>query len=348
MNDEKLPELGKIHPEFFDSVIYPRLGAKDNSILIGPTHGIDYGVIKLGETCLSFSTDPFFIVPAYGFARAAWFAFHIIMSDVAVSGLLPRYLTVDLNLPPSITEAELSEMWGAVDREARKYGVSIITGHTARYAGCNYPMVGGATSIATGTNAELRGPHRVKRGDLVVITKGPAVETTGLLAISFPGKFESAFGKEFQKKAEDIFFQMSVMDDCAIARRFKGVHAMHDATECGIWGGLFEMARAGNYGLRIEKERVVKQDVIVKTCEHFGIDPFTSISEGTLLAMVAAEEAEELVEEFKRNGILSSIAGEVVDRRDGIKIKENGRSTELDHPKIDPYWGLMEKLSKEI
>ncbi|MFH0796002.1 MAG: AIR synthase related protein, partial [Candidatus Omnitrophota bacterium] len=109
--EEKLPELGKVHPEFFDRIIFPRLGAKDKNVIIGPRHGVDYGVVKIGDTCLSFSTDPFFIVPAYGFSRAAWFAFHIIFSDVAVSGLKPKYLTIDLNLPPEITEEQLTEMW---------------------------------------------------------------------------------------------------------------------------------------------------------------------------------------------------------------------------------------------
>jgi len=344
---EKLPELGKIHPEFFDRVIYPRLGAKDSSVLIGPQHGVDYGVIKIGDTCLSFSTDPFFIVPAYGFSRAAWFAFHIICSDVAVSGLKPRYLTVNLNLPPEITEAQLTEMWETVHREAEKYEVSIVTGHTARYAGCNYPMVGGATAIAQGTKTELRGPHRVRIGDQIVITKGPAVETTGLLAISFPEKFKTAFGADFQKKAEDVFFQMSVMDDCAVARKFPGVRVMHDATECGIWGGLYEMARAGRYGIKVEQDLIVKQEVIIKTCEHFQIDPYSTISEGTLIAVVDPKEAGELVSAFTKNNILSSIVGEITGKESGLKIIAGGRTFNLEHPVTDPYWGVTEKLLKE-
>lgn len=344
MSEDKLPELGKIHPEFFDRVIYPRLGAQDKSIIIGPCHGVDYGVLKIGDTFLSFSTDPFFIVPAYGFSRAAWFAFHIIMSDVAVSGLTPKYLTVDLNLPPEIKESELEEMWESVHKEAKKYGVSIITGHTARYAGCNYPMVGGGTAIAIGPESELRGPHKVKQGDKIIITKGPAVETTGLLAISFPQKFIDAFGDKFQKDAENIFYQMSVMDDCAIASKFPGVHAMHDATECGILGGLYEMARAGDYGMHVEKDLIVTQDVIMKTCEHFKIDPYIAISEGTLIAIVDPNEADLLVGEFKWKGIVSSVVGEVTDKANGVEILEKGVSSKLTHPRVDPFWSVFEEL----
>ncbi len=343
---EKLPELGKIHPEFFDRVIYPHLGVNDKNIIIGPRHGVDYGVLKIGNKCLAMSTDPFFIVPSFGFKKAAWFGFHIIFCDVAVSGLIPKYLTIDLNLPPEMKESELEEMWETVHAEAKKYNISVLTGHTARYTGCNYPMVGGATSIAVGTFKELRGPHKVKVGDKVIVTKGPAVETTGLLAVLFPHKFIEVGGKDFQREAEGVFYQMSVMDDCAIARNFEGVHVMHDATECGIWGGLYEMARAGNYGLAIEEDLIPIQPVIKKTAELFKFDPFCAISEGTLIAMVDKRKADSVVKALNKKGILSQVVGEVVPKSKGLKITKNGKERTLEYPKVDPYWVLAAEFSK--
>lgn len=346
MNKEKLPELGKIHPEFFDRVIYPRLGVSDSNIVIGPRHGVDYGVVRVGDQYMAMSTDPFFVVPAFGFARAAWFAFHIIFCDVAVSGLQSKYLTIDLNLPPEMTEDQLAEMWEAVHKEAEKYNISVVTGHTARYTGCNYPMVGGATAIAVGSENELRGPHKVKVGDRVVITKGPAVETTGLLAVLFPQKFIEVGGDEFQKKASDVFDQMSVLDDCVIARQFSGVRVMHDATECGVWGGLYEMARAGGYGLRIEKQLIPMQPIIKKTAELFDFDPYCAISEGTLLIVVDRREESELVSALNKKGIISMVVGEVVPPGEGVVVIDAGGKRKLEHPKVDPYWVLVDKLSK--
>lgn len=346
MSEEKLPELGKVHPAFFDRVIYPHLGAKNRDVVIGPRHGIDYGVIKVGGKYLAFSTDPFFIVPSFGFSKAAWFGFHIIFCDVAVSGLIPKFLTIDLNLPPEMKESELEEMWETVHAEAKKYGISVITGHTARYTGCTYPMVGGATSIAVGRKRDLRGPHRVKVGDRIIITKGPAVETTGLLAVLFPQKFIAAGGAAFQKEAADVFYQMSVMDDCAIARQFSGVHVMHDATECGIWGGLYEMARAGKYGVRVEENLIPIQPVIKKTAELFNFDPFCAISEGTLIAIVDRKDADGLVKAFRRKGILSAVVGEVLPQKRGLKIIGPDEERPLEHPKVDPYWILAAQFSQ--
>jgi len=346
MSALKLPDLGKIHPEFFDRVIYPRLGAPDDCIVIGPRHGVDYGVVRIGDKVMALSTDPFFIVPSLGFARAAWFGFHIVVSDVAVSGLMPKYLTIDLNLPPETTEDQLEELWSAVHREALRYGISVVTGHTARYTGCNYPMVGGATAIAVGDERHLKGPHRVKIGDEILITKGPAIETTGLLAALFPGKFVEAGGEAFQKEAAAVFKQMSVLDDCAIARTFKGVHVMHDATECGIWGGLFEMARAGGYGLRVERDLIPVQPVVKRTAEIFDFDPFCSISEGTLIVAVDGRDAGELVAALAAEGISSACCGEIVPEKEGVKVIRGGGATELKHPVVDPYWKLAAELSQ--
>ena len=344
---DRLPELGKIHPEFFERVIFPRLGASDPSVLIGPRHGVDYGVIRLGEHVLALSTDPFFIAPAYGWRRAAWFAFHIVVGDVAVSGLRPRYLTVDLNLPPELDEAGLTEIWDAVHTEASRYGISVVTGHTARYAGCAFPMVGGATIIGVGTEAELRGPHRVRPGDRVVITKGPAIEASGLLTATFPEYFRTRGGADYQQRAEALFAQMTVLDDAALARTVAGVRVMHDATECGVWGGLVEMAQAGGYGLRLEQARIPLQPEAARTCELAGIDPFAAISEGTLLAMVAREDTERLLDLFRAQGILAAEIGEVRPAAEGlVRILPDGERQPLVHPRVDPFWGKFEELLK--
>jgi hydrogenase expression/formation protein HypE len=347
MNNEILPELGKIHPEFFDKVIYPRLGVPDKDLIIGPNHGVDYGVIRYCDKVIAMSTDPFFIVPSLGFRKAAWFAFHIVMCDVAVSGLMPKYLAVDLNLPPEMKESELEEMWDAVHEESKKYNITITTGHTARYTGCNYPMVGGATSFAIGDEKDLKGPHLVKPGDHIVITKGPAIETTGLLAVLFPEKFIKAGGEEFQKEAASIFDQMSVMDDCAVARQCEGIRCMHDATECGIMGGLYEMARAGKYGIKVDRDRIAVQKVIKMTAELFGFDPFVSISEGTLIAIVDRKHSDKLVSAFNDKGIIASVVGEVTPASEGLKIQSSGETLELVHPKVDPYWQLAAEFSSK-
>ena len=129
----ELPEMGKVSRSVFDGLILPNLGAADPRVIVGPQHGVDVGVVDIGGgRVMAITADPVFIVPQYGWSRAAWFAVHILASDAATSGLAPTWMTVDLNLPLSMTREELSEMWQTFSREADRLGIAIVAGHTGR------------------------------------------------------------------------------------------------------------------------------------------------------------------------------------------------------------------------
>ena len=343
---DELPKLGKIHPEFFNRVIYPKLGSADLSVIVKPQHGVDFGVIDLGDKVMALSTDPFYIAKELGIEKAAWFAVHIIASDVAVSGIKPGYLSIDLNLPPEITEDELTRLWNAVDSECKELGIAISTGHTARYAGCNYPMVGGATMFGIDKKEKLVIPN-AQAGDNIIVSKGPAIETTGLMSAYFPGFLEKKYGKEFVKKAQDVYYQMSTVKDALITASVGGVTGMHDATECGIFGGLFEMAIHSRVGMCIHLDEIVVQDEVKKTCECFDIDPYKAISEGTLLATASKNKAQDIINALKSEGIPASIVGEVVPEEEEIYVYEKGRKYKLEHPKVDPFWIRFEEYLKK-
>jgi hydrogenase maturation factor len=296
---------------------------------------------------MATTTDPVFIVPQYGWKRAAWFAVHVLASDAATSGLPLAYMTVDLNLPLSMTSTNFAEMWETFADETARLGMAIISGHTGRYAGCGYPMVGGATVMAVGPRERLVTPRGARPGDKVIITKGAAVEAAGLFAVTFPEKIASRYGDAFAKSAEEIFYQMSVVEDCFAAVETgvgdDGVTAMHDATECGVWGGLFEVAEASGVGMAIDKDAVIVQDAVAKICEMFRIDPYSSISEGTLVMTCASRKAGEVVARLADKSIASSVVGEVVEKASGITYTSGGQTTALAHPRVDPFWAAFDR-----
>ncbi len=338
----KLPEIGKISAEVFNELIYPHLGAENRHILVGPQHGVDVGIVEIGTKAVAMTSDPVFIVPEYGFKRAAWFATHILASDVVTSGLPPTYLTIDLNLPLSMIEEELEIVWKTIDEECKKMGMAIVCGHTARYDNCYYPMVGGATVLAVGELDKYVSPKFAKKGDKIIITKGPAIEACGIFATMFPKLLKREFGDKFAKQAEDLFYKMSVVEDAMtavkIGVRDDGVSAMHDATECGIWGGLYEIAQAAGLGVRIEKEKIVVEECVNEICDLFKIDPYKSISEGTLIITCREHKAEIVVEILSEKGIKSSIVGEFIDSKFGMILIAEGKEKNLEHPKVDPFW----------
>ena len=351
MNVNEIPEIGKISPAIFNELIFPRLGAKSEKVLVGPQHGVDVGIVEIGDKAVSFTCDPVFIVPEYGWERAAWFAIHILASDAVTCGLKPKFLSIDLNLPMEMTKEQLEIMWDTMHRECERLGISVICGHTARYENCHYPMVGGATIVGIGEKDEYVTPLLAKDGDKIIITKGPAIEATGIFATMFPQLIEKEFGRDFSQRAQQIFYQMSVVEDAmtaiSVGVRENGVTAMHDATECGVWGGLYELAQAAGLGVRVEKERIIVEDCIKEICRYFGIDSYASISEGTLIIACREHKAQEVVEALSQKGIKSSIVGELTEQEKGMILVEGGKEKKLEHPIVDPFWkafyGALEK-----
>ncbi len=338
-----MPDLGKIDRDFFDEYVYPNLGADRDDVALGPHHGVDFGVVTIGDHVAALSTDPVFVLPSLGFERAAWFALHILLSDVAVSGIPPSHLSIDLNLPPEITDEEFATVWETIDREATELGVAIVTGHTGRYAGCNYPMVGGGTALAVGEPDALVRPDGARVGDRIVVTKGPAIEATALLSIQYESLMRGTVSEEAIEAATDRFWDMSPVRDALVAAGAGPVTAMHDATEGGVFGGLVELGRAAGAGVAIERDRVPIQPGVEAACEFFEIDPWISISEGTLLCAVDPTGVDDVLAALDAADVPAADVGAVVDG-DGLTVD----GEPVDPPARDPFWAAFEEFAAAL
>ncbi len=341
--------LGKVDRKLFEEVIYRNLGARDGSVVLGPMFGVDFGVIRLGDLDLIVEVDPVYVVPQYGWRRSSWFAVHILASDVAVSGVPPRYLFIDLNIPPEMGDGELEEFWRGVSDECRRLGISIVAGHTGRYEGVSYPMIGGATMVGVAPKDGWVSPAMARPGDVILMTKGGAVEAAGVLAAMFPEVLERELGSEFSRRAQEIFWRQSVVEDALALAGLglrEGVHAMHDATEYGVWGALVDLAEASGVGIRVnEEDMFVDQDVdqvlrLFSRLTGIEADPFSAISEGTLIAAVAPDRAEEAISILSRRGIRAAIIGEAF-RGSGVFVRGREGERRLSPPEQDPFWPLF-------
>jgi hydrogenase expression/formation protein HypE len=337
---------GKATPELFERIILRRLGARDRDVLTPPKHGVDVGVVRVADgVAMALTTDPVFVVPAYGWERAAWFAVHILASDAATSGLRLRWMAVDLNLPPEITDDELTQLWDAFHRTCEDLGIAVVTGHTARYDGCAWPMVGGATCIALGSADAYVTPEMARPGDRIVVTKGAAIEATALFAATFPDRLAAGVGADTVAAADRLFERMTVVPEAVIARGFglrdAGVTSMHDATEGGVLGGLLEVAVASGNGMRVDLDAIPLRPEVVAVCEHTGMDPYHAISEGTLIATVVPGRAEAFVAALSDGGIEAAIVGEVTDPGTARVVDRGGAEESLEHPGLDPFWAAF-------
>lgn len=328
-------EPGKVDRAFFDRYLEGSLGAERDDVRLGPTFGADFGVIDVGDRVLALATDPLFVLRALGLERAAWFAFHIVISDVSLSGLPPTHLSIDVNLPPGTEPDTFGEIWSVFDREARDLGVNVVTGHTGVYAGAAFPTIGGATAMAVGDPEDLILPTGATPGDALLVTKGPAVEATGVLATVFGDAID--LPEATVEAAKERFWETSPVIDASIATGAGPVTAMHDATEGGIENALHELAAASGVGVTATRDRFPVGEGVSEICAFFDVDPWRASSEGTVVLTVESGGEEGVLSALESAGIRAAVVGRVTADA-GVVLDGDP----IPVPDSDPFWPAYE------
>jgi hydrogenase maturation factor len=333
-------ETGKIDRDFFAEYLATRLGADREDVRKGPKHGVDFGVVDVSDQALTIATDPISILPQLGFERAGEFAVDIVLADVAVSGLDPSHLAVSFSLPPEMDDESFATVWGAIDRECRDLGVSIVTGHTARYEGCSFPWVGHGTTIAVGDPDDIIYPDGAQPGDSLLVTKGPAVESVGLLTTLFPDRIPVDEGT-LQTAQERLAETGAVRDALAVAKA-GGVTAMHDATEGGLLGAFHEMAGSAGVRFRADSSRVPVRPAVREVCEALSMDSWRATTAGSLVLAVDSEHVDGVLDALESRGTPVAVVGSV---EEGEGVVVDGEFT--DPPEGDSSWPVYERLLDE-
>jgi hydrogenase maturation factor len=258
---------------------------------------------------------------------------------------------VNLNLPPQMKDEEFEEYWSSVDAECGKLGIAVVGGHTGRYAGSGYTVVGSGVMMAIAPENQYIATTMAKPGDLIMMTKGVAIATTAILSRVFPQTIEKSFGHAFLKKAQQYLYDFSVVEDALISAsvglRDEGVTAMHDVTEGGLLGALYELSEASNAGLEVDLSKVIVTEEAKKICQLFKISPYETLSEGTLILTVKPEKASAVKKVLDLKGIKNSVIGKILDAKEGKWIKSEGNQEALHKPEADPYWGAYWKANNE-
>ncbi|WP_277555654.1 AIR synthase-related protein [Halobaculum limi] len=346
MTDDRPPRRGKVDRDTFESVVRSSLGANREDVRLGPTHGVDFGVLDIGGRALVTATDPISMLPDLGYEEAGRFAVGFTLSDVAVSGVAPTHLCPSFTLPSDVSDEEFAAFWTGMTAECETLGVAIPTGHTARYPGASLPWVGAATVLGVGDHDDVIRPDGARPGDRLLVTNGPGVETAALFASLFPDALADA-GLDESTVAESasLLPETSVVRDALAAARAGragdgGVTAMHDATEGGLRGALCEMAAAADVGFDVDSAAVPTNEAVLATCSALDIDPWTCTTSGTLLLAVAPAAVGRVVGALRDRGTPVGVAGTVTSEA-GVTLD----GAAVDPPAEDGSWGVYERLS---
>lgn len=327
-------KLGKVEREVLERVVYRRLGARRRDVILGPMFGEDAAVLRPPRKMLAVACDP---ITGAG-EMVGWLAVHVNANDVAVCGAKPSWFSATILLPPGSGEDVLVKLMEEMNRAALELNVGIVTGHTEVAPGVSHPIIAGhMIGVLVSPKPIYSGGGRP--GDVVMMSKSAAVEGTAILARDFSERLRGRVSDRVLRRARGYYRRISVVEEALALAERKLAKAMHDPTEGGVLGGVYELAEASRVSFILYEERVPVSRETRVVCEALGCDPLRLISSGVLLAAVPRRG----VREAEKLGL--KVIGELRSRRMGnLLVRGDGGEERVRGPVRDELWRLIEEL----
>ncbi len=299
----------------------------DERVIVGPAVGEDAAAVDMGDRYLLLKTDPITLVAE----DIGTYTVRINANDIATMGGKPMWLLTTILLPEKNATDDLAEeTFRQLSAACREMNVSLCGGHTEITAGLDRVIIVGAM-IGEVAKDRLITTAGAKAGDDIILTKAIAIEGTSVIARQKAKELEAVFGSAFVRKCRGFVERpgISVLREAEIAVGHGDVHSMHDPTEGGLATGLSEIACAADVGLIVEEELITVLPECRKLCGHYGLDPLGLIASGSLLIAVNPRDTGNVLRALNDDGIPAAKIGNVLARKDGLKIKRNNEVSVL-------------------
>lgn len=326
-------KIGKVPEQVLKRSVLHQIHNRRDEVLIGASVGEDCAAVMVAEDeMLVMSTDPI-----TGTAKdIGQLAVQVTANDLASAGAQPIGVMLAILLPESISEQKLRDMMQQAEAACAKAGMQIIGGHTEVTKAVNQPIIS-VVGIGKAKKGRLVSTGGARAGMDIVVTKWVGIEGTSIIAKEKEEELRSRFGQPLIDEAKAFDQFLSVLPEAAVAVK-NGAAAMHDVTEGGIFGALWEMAEASGVGLRIDLKKIPIRQETIEICEFFGINPYGLISSGSML--IAAKDGGRIVDELEKQGIHAAVVGKAAEGNDRI-IYLADEERYLEPPKADELYKVI-------
>jgi hydrogenase maturation factor len=289
----------------------------------------------MGDKYLVAKTDPItFVTDEIGY-----YAVHVNVNDVVCTGATPKWFQSTILLPAGLTDGDLIEyIFKNIHDTCKSLGIAVIGGHTEITTGLDRPIVIGSLLGEVEKEKLLLSsgptPH-----DSIILTKGIFIEGTSIIAREKESILkQKGFDDEFIEMCKNYLYNpgISVFNEAITSNDKFPVTSMHDLTEGGLFCGLAELAIASDLGLSIKKDQINVLPEPLELSKIFKINPYNTISSGSLLISINEEFADDLINLLRKNGINSSIIGKFTkDKGEYLIFDENLRKSQMEYSEID-------------
>lgn len=276
-----------------------------NMIGRGPGVGIDCGKVDLDGSGLLCSTE----VGTYAVYKAA--------NNIWASGGELLGVSAAFMMKANAREIALKRLTARILDECRRCGTKLLGGHTevTDRVTDNYVTV---TAMGKGSGVDYS-VRSISGDEDIVVTKWIGIESAALLLADADARaqIDGRFSSEYIEPVLDASCWIPIEDEARIATGERdNVVAMHDISDGGIFGALWELCMGAGCGIEIELSAIPIRQEISEIHTYFGIDIYRARSAGSLI--IACRDGAKLCERFECAGINASVIGHFTKNHDKI------------------------------
>jgi len=246
--------------------------------------------LALNGSEVMFTTDGFTVQPLeFPGGNIGSLAVHGTTNDLAVAGAIPKYLSLNAFIEEGMEITVLERIIKTLATTAKEIGVEVVCGDTKVLRRGE----GGGLYLAT-TGVGIRSTHQlglnlIKDGDRILVS-GP-VGDHGIAVLLA----REEFGLHGNVESDAA----SVLPLTQEALKVSGLHFMRDPTRGGLATVAHELQRATNMGISLSQPDIPVRDPVQSVCDMLGYDPMYLACEGRVVAVVAADDAEQLLQRWQ-------------------------------------------------
>ena len=330
-------EVGKLDSDLLQKIVIDKITYKRPEVLTRAGIGEDCAVMDFGDYECVVSTDPI----TASVADVGRLAIHISCNDIASNGIEPLGITLAVMLPEGTTEEDIEKIMAQAGEASKLAGVEIIGGHTEITRAVNQPVIV-STAIGRGVSGASQKAADMMPGDYILVTKNAGLEGTGIAASECREALINLLTEEEFVRAGKMLDQVSVIREGVIAGAI-GTHGMHDVTEGGVLGAIWEMCHIAGLGAEVRVSDIPVDPVTVKICNHYGADWKRLISSGCMLIIASPEKKDEIMDAVSTAGIRISCVGQIKEAEKGLyMVQEDGSRATITPPEADELYKIID------
>ncbi|SJZ75414.1 AIR synthase family protein [Selenihalanaerobacter shriftii] len=325
-------KAGKIDINNLKKLVLDQISVSNEEVLVRPKIGEDSTVIDFGEFVAVMSTDPITGVQE----GMGSLAVNVACNDIAANGASPIGIQQVLLVPPETSEDEIIAIIKDINQAAQELGIDILGGHTEVTDIVNQPLVS-CTAIGKTSKDKYVTSSGAQVGDDIVVTKWTGLEGTAILAADYyQDLINLGVDPELLEEGQQLVNHLSVITEGLIGADFQ-VNAMHDVTEGGLYGSLYELTSAAEVGFKINQDSIPLHPATKEITNSLEINPYHLIGSGMMI--LTTELGDELVSNLSKEGISSAVIGKITGEKRIIITKEE--RLEITDPPQDELWRFL-------